>query len=162
MATMQECETIEKIAKIKNKAKREGISADVALSGGKEYYRKVIASVRNSGIITMTVATIIFILELVYTLYSYFSTNNDLFRDQTTVIGVIVAMFLIWFVMFELGYKICLLESTPRFILGCLIINFAICLIFCVGIFPIVAEIFGGIALARWSTYKDWFYNFGK
>ena len=159
MATMRECETIEKIAKIKSRAKSSGDSVDSALSGGKEYYRKVLSSIRASGICTMVTSTVSLLAAVVYSSIAYINFEDYPINEATEFVTLILVLLAFWAVPFIAGYMISKLESTPRFILGLLITTAIFNLPGSLIALPLISLIVNIVAIVRWSTYKDWFYN---
>lgn len=157
MATSREWETIEQIEKCIDIAKKEKRDTVVVLSRGKEYYRKALLSIYNCGIFTIFSSICCLIAGLVFNIYQ--AAQGALPNDIAYIIGIFLGIGLVCIIPMELGFKMIKFNTTPRFMLGMIIVSLIFHIILFAGIIPLVAIIFDIIALARWSTYKDWFYT---
>ena len=159
MATIKELETIEFIKKQKQKAKESGKDVAYVLSDGKEYFRKAINSVSTSAQITLILSIALAIIGIVVKALDYISISRYYTINYGIMIGEFIGILLITAIPALLSAKLMKLDSTPRFVLGLLILTLVFNLLFCAGIIPIVALIFNILALVSWSTYKTWFYS---
>jgi uncharacterized membrane protein len=158
MATMQDYERISVIREIKARAKAKRHDKTYELSCGKDYYRKAIGSIHLCGVWTILSATLVLIATVAYTIIDHIQ-NANLYQnmDVAYIIGYVIGLALIFVLPFLFGIKLARLEITPTFALVSLIITLLFNLFFAVGIVPVISLIINIMALARWSTYKDWF-----
>ena len=159
MATMQECETIEVIQKIKKQAKAENQDAATLLSGGKVYFGKAISSIWLSGLFTLVTSICLAVTGIAISVLEYVRAMQNQPMGYNILIWEIVGALILTIIPIILGIKIMRLNSTPKLILIMLIITLIFNLVFSMGVLPLLALILNIIALVRWSTYKSWFYN---
>lgn len=159
MATMQDFEILEAINSAKNEAKRSGKNIPVALSGGKEYYRKSIKSIIGSGKWTVTTSIYAVALSCVINLIDVIKLSQDYVIDWAYVVGYFVGILLVAAIPIFFGAKLIKFNSTPTFTLVALIITLICNILLMAGVLPLISIILNIIAITRWSTYKDWFYK---
>lgn len=158
MATIEENEIVEDIEKAISKAQSSKKDIPIALSKGKGYYRKAVSSIYYCGLWTTVSAGIIFfILTLFSTL---FFIQGDAYYPPAYIIAYFLIQSLVCIIPVIIGYKIYSLKTTPNFMLFLLILSLAFNLLLTAGIIPLIALIFNVLALVRYSTYRNWFYNF--
>lgn len=162
MATMQECETIELIKSKKQKAREGNEDVSYALCGGKDYFRKAIQSVSNSGQFTLIVSLCLLAIGIVVKALQYISLSEYYTINYGYMIGEFVGIIIVTAIPAIIGAKIMKLDSTPNFMLGLLIVTLIFNIFFTVGVLPLVALIMNIVALTRWSTYRSWFYSIKK
>ena len=162
MATMRDFEIIEVISRQKRKAKERGMDVSVSLSGGREYYRRAINSMRISGIWTIWATVwayaVILTLNIIgdIRMMSSGEYNIDWFSYMA---GKFLALLPFVIINIVFACKIRSLSATPTTTLVFLVFTMILNLLLFIGVLPLVSVVLNIIALTRWSTYKDWFYK---
>ena len=157
MATKEDYEILEKITDRIREAKRNRKNIPATLCMDKEYYRKAIDSIRTSGLWTVFSSLCSMIISLTASIIVVLNTNNYL--NWGEVAGYLLGIIIVTGVPAIIGDRIYRLDLTPTSILVLLIITLLFNLFLSAGILPFISLVLNIIALVRWSTYKDWFYN---
>lgn len=161
MATQQDFEILGAIRQSYNEAKNNHQSIPQELSGGIAGYHKAIDSVRAAGQWSAIMSILASVLFIAVSAMQASVLDETLSSDFWSAVGGTLLLFaIIIAVCCTLGSKLYTLKATPTFTLVSLIILLITNLFLLVGLLPLISAILCIIALARWSTFKSWFYDF--
>lgn len=154
MATKKDIDTIKIISAVIIRSRVKRLDVAIELSGGENYYARAINSVKRVGLWAMILFPIASFVSTIMMMPTYFDLG---LHDQ--IWALIFTASVVAIIPTILGYKLWTLCTTPTFTLVSLIIIAILSLLFIYGVLPVILFAFSIIALIRWSTYRDWFYN---
>lgn len=157
MANSRQIQILDKIQEKRTFAKSHHRNVATELSGGQPRYKSAINTMISVGAISVVVSMIILWKELFVWTYYIASCGWETIDNLTAII--IFLEFATFITTIVLGYKLSRVDATPTFAIVSLIIILIANLCLAAGIFPLITVILAIIGLARWGTYKDWFYN---
>ena len=161
MATRRDYKIIDEIRVAKQEAKEYGKDIAHELSAGEFYYESAIKSVRRACLATIICPLIIMALITLLCLYSIFVYDD---ADNTSAaVEILINAWFSYGVFSALPVPLAVwsrgLHTTPTFILISLIIMLIYSLLWGLTLIPVIAIVMNIIALTKWGTYRDWFYN---
>ena len=152
MATRSDSEKIKLIRILKKRAKSSGSNLYKILSRKDELYEKAIRAQRNAGLMTLTCGIVGFWALVIYTIISNINAGINVNIASYIIIAAIYLGIII-----PISTKTASLTTTPTVMLVLTIIQLLFTLLLFSGIIPLIAVVYNIIALARWSTYRNWY-----